>query len=79
MDTIGIFINGRSEIEDRTYDLRSPYNGELIAKIGMADEGDVKRAIDGAQKTYETMKELPTYKRSGILTELKFVTIKTTF
>lgn len=67
MNTIGIFINGQSEVKDRSYELHSPYSGELIAKISMAEETDVQRAIDGADKAYQIMKELPAYKRSEIL------------
>ncbi|XJZ27060.1 aldehyde dehydrogenase family protein [Bacillota bacterium Lsc_1132] len=67
MGTIGIFINGQSEVKKRSYDLHSPYSGELIAKISMADETDVQRAIEGAQAAYQTMKNMPAYKRSEIL------------
>jgi acyl-CoA reductase-like NAD-dependent aldehyde dehydrogenase len=65
--TKGLFINGKSETKQRTYALRSPYSGELIANINMADEDDVKRAIAGARLAFETMKDMPAYKRSEIL------------
>jgi acyl-CoA reductase-like NAD-dependent aldehyde dehydrogenase len=66
-ETKGIFINGKSELKERTYALRSPFTGEVIANISMADQEDVKRAISGAQTAFETMKEMPAYKRSEIL------------
>lgn len=67
MKNVGIFINGKKELRDRNYDLCSPYSGELIAKVSIADKMDVKRAIDGAEEAYHTMKQLPAYKRSEIL------------
>lgn len=70
MKTVGIFINGKKEMRDRTYDLCSPYSGDLIAKVSVADKKDVKRAIDGAQEAYHTMKQLPAYKRSEILSNV---------
>ncbi|MGE7766851.1 aldehyde dehydrogenase family protein [Peribacillus sp. NPDC096540] len=33
----------------------------------MADEAYVKKALEGAQAAYETMKEMPSYKRSETL------------
>lgn len=70
METKGILINGTSELKERTYELRSPYSGEVLAKISMADENDVKRAIEGAAAAYETMKHMPAYKRSQILSNV---------
>ncbi|MCP8969860.1 aldehyde dehydrogenase family protein [Ectobacillus ponti] len=67
MDTIGIFINGQSEVKERTYDLFAPYSGECIAKISMADHADVERAIAGAQEAAAVMKQMPSYKRADIL------------
>ncbi|RXY98915.1 aldehyde dehydrogenase family protein [Fictibacillus sp. S7] len=67
MNIKGLFINGESVIKQRTYDLRSPYNGESIATISMADQEDVNRAIDGAQAAFEVMKEMHAYQRSEIL------------
>ncbi|MFD4819692.1 aldehyde dehydrogenase family protein [Peribacillus butanolivorans] len=57
METKGLFINGKWETKDRTYALHSPYSGDVIGNISMADEADVKKAFEGAQAAYETMKE----------------------
>ncbi|MBK5482881.1 aldehyde dehydrogenase family protein [Peribacillus sp. TH16] len=70
METKGLFINGKWETKDRTYALHSPYSGDVIGNISMADEVDVKKAFEGAQAAYETMKEMPAYKRSEILFEV---------
>ncbi|MCQ6265033.1 aldehyde dehydrogenase family protein [Fictibacillus sp. WQ 8-8] len=67
MEIKELFINGKWESKERTYALHSPYSGDVIANISMADEADVKKAIEGAKTAYETMKVMPAYKRSDIL------------
>ncbi|WP_419881983.1 aldehyde dehydrogenase family protein [Peribacillus sp. B-H-3] len=67
MKKTGLLINGKSETKDRTYELLSPYSGETLAQISMADEEDVRRAIDGAEAAYKVMKDMPAHKRSEIL------------
>lgn len=63
----GLLINGKSVTKERNYPLYAPYDGRLLAKISMADEEDVKEAINGAHETYKLMKEMPAYKRAEIL------------
>lgn len=63
----GLFIDGKWEIKQRTYALRSPYSGETIAHISMAESEDVQRAIEGAHSAYGAMKGLPAHRRSDIL------------
>lgn len=70
MEIKGLYINGKSEKKERTYDLKSPYNGQILAQISMAEAEDVRRAIEGANEAYQTMKELPAYKRSEILSNV---------
>jgi acyl-CoA reductase-like NAD-dependent aldehyde dehydrogenase len=66
-ETKGLFIDGRWVKKQRTYELRAPYDGQLVAHISMADAGDVEKAIAGAQRAFQTMKNMPAYKRSEIL------------
>ncbi|OMP66447.1 aldehyde dehydrogenase family protein [Domibacillus epiphyticus] len=73
MNTKNLFINGKLKAAKRTYTLRSPYNDEVLADISMADEADVKEAIEGAQSAYQTMKEMPSYQRSDILTNVALI------
>lgn len=63
----GLFIDGKWEIKQKTYALRSPYSGETIAHISMAESEDVQRAIEGAHSAYGAMKGLPAHRRSDIL------------
>ncbi len=63
----GLFIDGKWEIKQRTYALRSPYSGETIAHISMAESEDVQRSVEGAHSAYGAMKGLPAHRRSDIL------------
>ncbi|OXM83917.1 aldehyde dehydrogenase family protein [Paenibacillus rigui] len=69
METVtkGIFINGLWEVKERSYALRAPYDGKVLANISKADAGDVDRAIAGAHRAFETMRKLPAHQRSRIL------------
>ena len=60
-------MDGEWVYKDETYPLYSPYSRELIAEISIADESDVKRAIEGAQQAFQQLKELPAHDRAGIL------------
>ncbi|MGD6968363.1 aldehyde dehydrogenase family protein [Rossellomorea vietnamensis] len=70
MKTRGLLINGKTVEKERTYPLRSPFDGELLANISMADEQDVGQAIEGAQSAFEIMSKMPAYKRAEILSKV---------
>ncbi|MFC1725962.1 aldehyde dehydrogenase family protein [candidate division KSB1 bacterium] len=58
----GEWIDKKEKIE-----VRNKFNGELIDTVPDADENDVKRAIDIAEKGFEIAKGLPVHKRIDIL------------
>lgn len=59
-------IKGSSEGEIN--EVKSPYNGELIAAVAQADEKSIKQAITQAHETFhKVMKKMPAHKRSEIL------------
>ncbi|KYD28875.1 aldehyde dehydrogenase family protein [Parageobacillus toebii] len=66
-ETKGLFIDGNWVKKQRTYELHAPYDGQLLARISMADADDVEKAISGAQQAFQTMKALPAHQRSEIL------------
>ncbi|MGF2614526.1 aldehyde dehydrogenase family protein [Rossellomorea vietnamensis] len=70
MKTRGLLINGKTVEKERTYPLRSPFDGELLANISMADEQDVEQAIEGAHSAFEIMSKMPAYKRAEILSKV---------
>lgn len=62
-----LFINGE-EVEAHEYaSLYSPYSGEEIAQIAMADEVLTKNAIKAAVEGFQTISKMPAYKRAAIL------------
>lgn len=62
-----LFIDGEWKQGEQFYDLSSPYSGEVIAKIPLADEKDVIYALNSAKKASRQMKELSALERSKIL------------
>ncbi|HEX5565263.1 MAG TPA: aldehyde dehydrogenase family protein, partial [Sporosarcina sp.] len=62
-----LWINGSWQAADRTYELRSPYSEELLATVARASVEDVKKAVDGAGKAFQTFKEWTAYDRAELL------------
>src|SRR6186997_2910778 len=58
----GEWINGREQFE-----VRSPFDGDLIATVPQATVEDVDRAIAGAVEGAVAMRRLPGYERFQIL------------
>ncbi len=62
-----LMINGE-KIETTKYaSLFSPYSGEEIAQIAMADKEVTQKAIEAAYNAREVMAKMPAYKRAEIL------------
>jgi acyl-CoA reductase-like NAD-dependent aldehyde dehydrogenase len=62
-----MYIAGEWKEADEFYPLYSSYNNEKIADIPLANESDVKAAIDSAQKNVDVMKKMPAHQRADIL------------
>ncbi|ANU11201.1 aldehyde dehydrogenase [Planococcus antarcticus DSM 14505] len=62
-----MFVNGEWHEGKTTYDLKSPYSGEVIAKIPISTKEDVLEAVDSAKKATAKMKALSALERSQIL------------
>lgn len=56
-------------VESKEYtEIKSPYSGEVIAAVAQADEKTIEKAVELAQKTFETvMRRMPAHQRSEIL------------
>lgn len=67
MQETKLWMNGQWEAADRTYDLASPYSGEVIAKVAKASVQDVERAIEGAHEAFQSFKKMTAYDRAEIL------------
>ncbi|MBW0767304.1 aldehyde dehydrogenase family protein [Mammaliicoccus lentus] len=61
------FINGDWVQGGDYYELRSPHTNEVIGEIPKANQEIVKKAIDSANKTNKTMKNLSAFERAEIL------------
>lgn len=62
-----LWINGQWQDAKESYELKSPYSGEVIAQVAKASIQDVERAIDGAQKAFLSFKKTTAYERAEIL------------
>lgn len=62
-----LFIDGEWKQGEQFYDLKSPYSGEVIARIPLANEKDVIHALNSAKKASRQMRKLSALERSKIL------------
>ncbi|MGE7624258.1 aldehyde dehydrogenase family protein [Viridibacillus sp. NPDC096237] len=62
-----LWIDGSWQDTAESYKLQSPYSGEVIAKVAKATPTDVKRAIEGAHKAFQSFKKTTAYERAEIL------------
>lgn len=66
-ETRKLFIGGKWVDGKRHYELRSPYDGRLLAKVPLADAEDVERALASAAKAAPAMRRLSSLERAAIL------------
>jgi acyl-CoA reductase-like NAD-dependent aldehyde dehydrogenase len=62
-----LFIQGEWVEAEKYSDLRSPYSGEVIARIPQATEKETDQAIEAAYNAKQTMANMPAFKRAEIL------------
>jgi len=62
-----LWINGSWKEATNTYDLSSPYNGEIIAKVAKGSPQDVELAIEGAEQAFHSFKKWTAYERAELL------------
>jgi acyl-CoA reductase-like NAD-dependent aldehyde dehydrogenase len=60
-------IGGKSVATGETYEVRNPYNDELIAVVHRAGPAGIEAAIAGAARAFETTRKLPAWKRAEVL------------
>jgi len=68
-----LWINGDWRECTETYELKAPYDGNLIAKVAKGSAEDVKVAIAGAEQAFHSFKKWTAYNRAEML--YKVVTI----
>jgi len=62
-----MFIGGQWVDSQEYYDLRSPFNGEVIATIPLANEEEVTEAINQAELGSKVFREMTSLERANIL------------
>lgn len=62
-----LWINGQWQDAKESYELTSPYSGEVIAKVAKGSIHDVARAIEGAHEAFQSFKKTTAYERAEIL------------
>ncbi|HEY5294580.1 MAG TPA: aldehyde dehydrogenase family protein [Gaiellaceae bacterium] len=63
----GVVVGGELVETGETVEIRSPYDGALVAVVHRAGPAEVERAIAGAVEAFETTRHLPAWRRSQIL------------
>lgn len=62
-----LWINGQWQEAEDSYELTSPYSGDVVAHVAKASIQDVERAIEGAQQAFQSFKKTTAYERAEIL------------
>jgi len=61
-----IFLGGKWAETKETLEVRAPFNGEVVGTCGRATAAEIEAALVDAERGYESMKSLPSYKRAEI-------------
>ncbi|MCD6309831.1 MAG: aldehyde dehydrogenase family protein [Candidatus Eremiobacteraeota bacterium] len=52
-------------------EIRSPFSGEVVCRVPVADEADIEKAVNSAVSGFEKMKNIPSYLRAELLIRLR--------
>jgi glyceraldehyde-3-phosphate dehydrogenase (NADP+) len=63
----GILLNGQTVRTGATFEVRSPYDGALVATVHYAGPTEIDRAIADATRAFAATRALPSWKREAIL------------
>jgi acyl-CoA reductase-like NAD-dependent aldehyde dehydrogenase len=64
---VGPLIDGRTVETGATFEVRSPYDRQVVAVVHRAGPNEIERAIASASRAFTTTRALPAWKRSAIL------------
>jgi len=67
MDTIALRIAGRSADGTGARDVRSPWDGRVVARVAVAGEADLERALVAAVEAAPAMEAMPAFARCAAL------------
>ena len=63
----GILLQGARLETGATFEVRSPYDGSLVAAVHNAGPAEIERAIAAAARAFATTRRLPSWKRAAVL------------
>jgi len=67
MSTRRFLVAGEWRSGEGSFEVRSPYDGSVVAEVGVPSESDVEEALATAASTFGESKRLPTHVRSDAL------------
>ena len=67
MSTRTFYVAGQWRTGDKTLQVKSPYDGSVVAELGVPTDADVEEAVARAADTFRESRHLPTYARSEAL------------
>lgn len=62
-----MLIGGQWISSGETFEVKNPYNGEVLGTCPKASRADVEKAIESAGKAFKIMSQMPAHRRSSIL------------
>jgi glyceraldehyde-3-phosphate dehydrogenase (NADP+) len=66
----GCVIRGRNTTTGQLAEVRSPYDGTLVATVHRAGAREIESAIAGAHEAFRTTRRMPSWQRSEILEKI---------
>jgi aldehyde dehydrogenase (NAD+) len=70
MTTKRFLVAGEWRTGDGTFEVRSPYDGSVVAEVGVPTEADVEEAAATAEATFAESRHLPVHARAEALTHI---------
>ena len=63
----GILLQGAREATGSTFEVRSPYDGSLVATVHAGGPAELERALAAAERAFAATRRMPSWKRAAIL------------
>lgn len=70
MDTKGNLIDGEWKLSEKTYRLNSPFSGEGLADICVANKGQIGETLAAAKSASEKLRDMPRFQISECLAKM---------
>lgn len=70
IQTYSPYIGGFFKSTPQTFQVKSPFNNEIIANVHLAGKAELEEAINAAQKVENELGQLPSFKRYKILMDI---------